>query len=438
MRRLIKARRGGRGDGGAGSGGAGRAGITDGPAEMENPGAHADGRRTVSGRSHVARRALISGAAAASAGAAASLALGSAPASAADGQSVLLGETNDSTDSTIISSSQGNGISGEVYTVGASGAYGLDFSTDGGYGVQGYSENGYGVYGYSVNATGISGNAAAAGYPAVYGDSTGGDGLWGNTAADGFCGLYADDQSSGGGVGVYGTSTNGTGISGNATAAGYAAVYGDSAGGDGLWGNTAADGFCGLYADDQSSGGGVGVYGTSTNGTGVLATSANGTALFVEGSAAFSLCGVAAVRGTASKVTISGVPLTASSLVLATPQGAIAGVAVEGVVLDVTAGSFTIHLTQPATHHLPVAWFVIETAAVESASANRKLAHSTRHAPAPLRERPDRHRPRQPGQALADRHRPASPRGLSARHRTVVRTPKALDEAETGKQSRPR
>jgi hypothetical protein len=381
MRRLIKARRGGRGDGGAGSGGAGRAGITDGPAEMENPGAHADGRRTVSGRGPVARRALISGAAAAGAGAAASLALGSAPASAADGQSVLLGETNDSTDSTIISSSLGNGISGEVYTTGASGAYGLDFSTDGGYGVQGYSENGYGVYGYSVNATGISGNA---------------------------------------------------------TAAGYAAVYGDSAGGDGLWGNTTADDFCGVYADDQSSGGGVGVYGTSTNGTGVLATSANGTALFVEGSAAFSLCGVAMVRGTASKVTISGVPLTASSLVLATPQGAIAGVAVEGVVLDVTAGSFTIHLTQPATHHLPVAWFVIETAAAESASASRKLAQSTRHSPAPLRERPDRHRPRQPGQALADRHRPASPRGLPARHRTVVRTPKALNEAETGKQSRPR
>ena len=103
----------------------------------------------------------------------------------------------------------------------------------------------------------------------------------------------------------------------------------------------------------------------TTNGTGpaVLASHPDGTALQVEGIASFSRSGRAAVAGTPGAprqfVVVTGVPLSSSSLILATPQDHVTGVAVEGVVTDVTAKAFTIYLTKPVTVSLAIAWFVL-------------------------------------------------------------------------------
>jgi hypothetical protein len=384
----------------------------------ESPAGEADGRDT----GHVARRVLISGAAAASVGAAASLVVSSSPASATQGDPVIAGASNTATYFTLVSCESAEGFVGQTFADGFPGLAGLDSSSGGGYGVNGNSTYGTGVYGTSTNATGISGDASAAGYAGVYGTSAGGDGIWGNTTANGFSGTIGVDNSTGGGngvagystsgTGVYGTSTNATGISGDASAAGYAGVYGTSAGGDGIWGNTTADAFSGIAGVDNSTGGGNGVAGYSTSGTGVLASSTKGTALYVDGSATFSMCGVAQVAGTASHkadtVVVSGVPLAASSLVLATPQGAIDKVAVEGVVIDVAAGSFTIHLTKEVATSLSVAWFVIETAPSGGASADQEGAKAARrHQPAVMPERPAGHRPALRGAAPSARYRPA-------------------------------
>jgi hypothetical protein len=105
------------------------------------------------------------------------------------------------------------------------------------------------------------------------------------------------------------------------------------------------------------------VAGTSDTGVGMSAASTSGTALQVDGVAAFSRSGLATVAGTSSakksSVKGTGVALTASSLILATPQGKVAGVAVEGVVPDVSASSFTIYLTKAVKVSLGIAWFVV-------------------------------------------------------------------------------
>jgi hypothetical protein len=58
-------------------------------------------------------------------------------------------------------------------------------------------------------------------------------------------------------------------------------------------------------------------------------------------------------------VKVKGIALSASSLILATPQGKLSGVAVEGAVPDASGNSFTIYLTKAVTTSLQVAWFVI-------------------------------------------------------------------------------
>ena len=94
-----------------------------------------------------------------------------------------------------------------------------------------------------------------------------------------------------------------------------------------------------------------------------VTTAGAGPALAVEGIATFSRSGVAQVAGTSTKaaqsVTVTGVPLTSSSLILATPQGTAAGVGIEGVVPDVSASSFVIHLTKAIEASLDIARFVV-------------------------------------------------------------------------------
>jgi hypothetical protein len=106
-----------------------------------------------------------------------------------------------------------------------------------------------------------------------------------------------------------------------------------------------------------------GVLGNSPNGTGVLAETDTGTALDVQGPVEFSRSGLATVAGTvgtpANSVTVKGVALTSASLVLATIQQAVAGIAVQGVAKTPSASKFTIPLTKPVKTNVEVAWFVI-------------------------------------------------------------------------------
>ena len=142
-------------------------------------------------------------------------------------------------------------------------------------------------------------------------------------------------------AGVSGASVNGTG------------VYGGSISGPGVFGATAGNGQPAVSGDDTSSGGGYGV----------LAASANGKALQVNGVAAFSRSGLATIAGTStsplSSVTVTGVALTAASMVLATPQTHSGKVAVAAVVTHPTTSSFTLYLTANVTVSFNVAWFVI-------------------------------------------------------------------------------
>jgi hypothetical protein len=62
-----------------------------------------------------------------------------------------------------------------------------------------------------------------------------------------------------------------------------------------------------------------------------------------------------------TSVTVTGVSLTAASLVLATLQSSIKKVYVEAVVPNVSGGSFEILLSKavPAGHTASIGWFVV-------------------------------------------------------------------------------
>jgi hypothetical protein len=162
----------------------------------------------------------------------------------------------------------------------------------------------------------------------------------GSTQGEAACGVYGIDQSTGGGFAVIGSSDNGIGVTGT----------------------TRGDEEFGVYAIDESSGGGYGLVAGSYTGTGVYASGP--VALQVEGVAAFSRSGIATVAGTSGKtaqsVKVTGVALTAASMILATPQAKVAGVGVEAAVPDAAAGSFTIYLTKAVKVSLPVAWFIVD------------------------------------------------------------------------------
>ena len=134
-------------------------------------------------------------------------------------------------------------------------------------------------------------------------------------------------------------------------------MSGYSDNGTGVFGLCLTTGQSGVYGKDTSSGGGHGLYGSSTNGVGVLADSSSGTALSVQGVVSFSRSGVAVVPAGKVMLTVDVDGLTASSLVLATVQQLEKGVHLAAAVP--AAGSFTVHLTGAPTTPLNVAWFVI-------------------------------------------------------------------------------
>jgi hypothetical protein len=219
--------------------------------------------------------------------------------------------------------------------------------------VSGVSVGGLGVLG-QTSANGKSGvqgtDNSPAGGNGIAGISAHGTGVYAQASANGKSGVYAVDNSPAGGFGVQGNSQNGV------------AVQGGSAAGTGVSGITFANGKNGVIGSDQSSAGGYGVTGTSTKGVGVAATSTSGTALSVTGVAKFSRSGTATIAGTSgspqTSITVTGVSLSASSLVLTTPQGYVAGVSVAGVVPNVSGSSFTIYLTAAVHVSLKIAWFI--------------------------------------------------------------------------------
>jgi hypothetical protein len=221
--------------------------------------------------------------------------LGAEPAGAANGNAVLLGETNSATTMTEVTNTGGPAIYG-VDT----GASGIGFSdagvvgdtnVDGGSGVVGVSSGGDGVDGFtSVNEfSGVAGfDDSPGGGKGVFGTSGKGTGVWGQTAADLQSGVAGIDSSTGGGYGVYGESTEGIGVYGTLAAGVSGLLDGDVAGvvgdsytsdgviglsssSDGVSGVTSATNWSGVYGLDSSVGGGHGVYGESTSGYGIKA-----------------------------------------------------------------------------------------------------------------------------------------------------------------------
>ena len=239
-----------------------------------------------------------------------------APAAAANGGNVILGQGNTETSGTTISNSSGGDFGLEVDGTGSS--TGLIGHSDSGIGVDGESSSGTGVRGFSGSGEGVYGQN---GHP-VSGFSGVTNGVHGIT-----------DTASG--VGVIGENTGGG-----------TAVGGISSTGDGVGGTSSS---------------GNGVHGVSSSGgTGVLAENfGGGNALRVAGSAVFSRSGVLTVAAGSSKGTVTGVALTAASLVLATLQQNLSGVYVRSAVPNVAGSSFTINLSKAPSASAKVAWFVV-------------------------------------------------------------------------------
>jgi hypothetical protein len=120
---------------------------------------------------------------------------------------------------------------------------------------------------------------------------------------------------------------------------------------------------------------GYGVFGTSEAGSGVsgftedgiavaatVGSGGSGRALAVSGRVSFTSSGIATVNaGNDQKVVTPGVPLTPTSKVLATVMGnAGPGVVLKRVSVDAAADKFTIVLSGNAANNTAVAWFVLD------------------------------------------------------------------------------
>jgi len=232
-----------------------------------------------------------------------------APAAAANGASVILGQSNTETTDTVITDTTDGQNALDCVATGS--GNGLDGSTDSGDGVLGHSNSGDGVVGSSNSGSGVAGVTSSSSGSGVFGFNGGaGNGVFGNVHNSGASGVYG--QNDGTGFGVAGRAN-----------------------------------------------GGVGTLGDSADGVGVWASSQHATALKVTGRAQFSRSGVLTVAAGKSTATQAGVALTRASLVLATVQQDRPGVWVRSAVPTVTAHSFTVHLSRTVPARTRVAWFVV-------------------------------------------------------------------------------
>jgi hypothetical protein len=233
---------------------------------------------------------------------------------ATQGQAVIAGTVNTATQQTVVNNTgpglpcDGNNVDGLM----ACGDYGITGrgKAVGVYG-QGYGQGSVGLYG-TGSARGITANG----------------GTTGVFATGGTDGVYAE--------GTY-------------------ALHGKSLTEWAVWGEGETRGVYGI-----SNGEGVVGFG---NTVGVRAEGPN-IALRVKGKAEFSRSGLASVNGSTaapkSSIRVSGVALTAKSMVLVTPQKNVGGVWVQGAVPNVAKGFVTIFLNETVTAPYPVAWMVVE------------------------------------------------------------------------------
>jgi hypothetical protein len=261
------------------------------------------------------------------------------------GQPFLLGcNNNTATDFTQLSSSAITGlfvqdVATDAIAVQANGNYA---------GLYGTAQAGYGVYG--SGPTGVYGVTVAATHNGVFGQATNSDGS----------GVYGQNDGTGNGVAGRATNANGgTGVFGELTGTGP---------GNGVHGKADGSNQSGMYGENLGAGAGVFGYGWATGSIGVRAGAVSGgTALKVEGKAQFSRSGTVTISYPNKQATVSGVPVTAKSLALATLQQFLAGRYVLAAVpnLSGSSNSFTIYLNKaPGTSTSPksvvVGWQVIE------------------------------------------------------------------------------
>ncbi len=149
------------------------------------------------------------------------------PASAANGGSVLLGESNTATLETDVTNSAGNALAGITTANGGIGLAGMDESESGGYGLYGASSTGLAIYANSVESNAVS--ATSHNDTSVVAQSYGGHGLSAATSnppsdivpitpspstSTEFAGVLGQDTTAGGGYGVWGQSEQGVGVYG--------------------------------------------------------------------------------------------------------------------------------------------------------------------------------------------------------------------------------
>lgn len=255
------------------------------------------------------RRAFIATLAGAFAGAIGATLGDAGPASAANGDAVKAGQTTTATAPTKVTNTADSGAGLWGIAAGASrhGVFGTN--TGGGHGVGGSASADLvaGVHGMS---------SAAQGYGVIGENSVGGDGVQGRSAS---------------GAGVRGTGKFGVWASGDDTA---------------------------LYAEGAN----IGVHGVSdgagSDPAGVVAVGTGGaTALRVLGVAEFDRSGRATVPAGKRSVTVKGVPLADTSVILAVAQAS-ENRYVVAAVPDVPSSSFTVQLNKAAPTNLRVGWFV--------------------------------------------------------------------------------
>jgi hypothetical protein len=313
------------------------------------------------------RRLLVTGGALAAAAVAADAVASPKPAEAATGDPVRLGNSNSSTRSTAIHVQMGTvdpRINAGLYV--ASDVTALSGYTNGtGYGISALSTKGTAVLAQGgptgVWARGFDRGLYADGHDTgVMGASTGGGtGVLGRTDSA-TTGAGVRGMNTAGGIGVAGSTTsggpNGAGVSGTSSGEGPG-VRGQSSKGDGVSGQASDARHAGVRG--VNTGMGYGVLGQSYTGPGVVAKGSTGPGLRVEGRAEFSLSGGAIVRALASSVTVYGLRLSRTSLVIATLQEDRPGVWVVSAVLARDLDGFTIRLNIPVLAETRVGWFVV-------------------------------------------------------------------------------
>lgn len=215
------------------------------------------------------RRGLIAAVAAISAGLMAKVS--TRVVEATDNSPVVLGQTQTSTNPTVINRSGPstpafwvtNNAGSAVNGSGTNGAIGLSGSSDVGVGTFSTSITNAGVLGVSTNYAGVSGLSTPG--PGVAGSSSNGTAVLGQSSA----GSGVVGQAAGGQPGVFGVGNSGAGVQGLSTNS--AGVRGDSVNNAGVIGTAnGGNGVSGLsatgFAVFGNSPGGIGVFGVSTSG----------------------------------------------------------------------------------------------------------------------------------------------------------------------------